>query len=167
MESKYSKIYVDHAGDIKSISKYDTYELGEIKDFKNEGKYDHIEIISAESIRASAKYSDFKIEKIMHHADFDLAYGTVVIESLAKNFTEVQLLGRYTQFKIHVEDGANYKLDAVTKYAGVGYPDKMDVVYEKEKGSSVEVEGYMGKDKNTGQVIKARLDYGGIKVREE
>ncbi len=167
MESKYSKVYVDHAGDVKSTSKYDTYEIGEIKDFKNQGKYDHIEIVSAESIRASAKYSDFKVEKIMHHADFDLAYGNVTVESLAKNFTEVQLLGRYTQFKIHVEDGANYKLDAVTKYAGVGYPDKMDVVYEKEKGSSVEVEGYMGGDKNTVQVIKARLDYGGIKVREE
>lgn len=167
MESKYSKVYIDHAGDINSTSKYDTYELGDIKDFKNQGKYDHIEIVSAESIRASAKYSDFKVERIIHSADFDLAYGNVVVESLAKNFTEVQLLGRYTQFKIHVQDGANYKLDAVTKYAGVGYPDKMDVVYEKEKGSSVEVEGYMGGNKNTVQVIKARLDYGGIKVREE
>jgi len=167
VESKYSKMYLDQAGDIKSVSKYDTYEIGVIRDFRNQGKYDHVEIQSAKTIRASAKYSDFKIDEITHSADFDLAYGHVIVESLARNFSEVQILGRYTDFKIDVEDGANYKLDAVTKYAGIRYPEKMDVVYEKEKGSSKEVEGYMGGDKNTGQVIKARLDYGGIKVREE
>jgi len=165
VESKYSKVFIDKGQNIKTLTKYDTYEIGHIKNFRNQGKYDDIEILAAETVRASSKYSDFKVDELVHSADFDLQYGSAAIESLHKDFSEVQMIGRYTEYKVRVEGGANYKLDAVTKYAGLRYPDGMNVVYEKEKGSSHEVEGYMG-EKGAGRVIKARLDYGGIKVRE-
>lgn len=164
IQSKHSKVFIDRARDVKSISKYDTYELGVINNFKNQGKYDNIEITSAKSIRALSKYTDFDVENIEQSADFDLEYGSATI-AMAKNFSDVQVLGRYTEYRIHVEDGTGYKLDATSKYAGIRYPNEMKIIYEKEKGSHHEVEGYIG-DENTGRIIKARLDYGGLKVRD-
>ena len=165
METKYSKIYIDEAADVKCASKYDTYEIGQIKSFRNQGKYDNIEITSVETIDVLAKYSDFDIRTIKKRADFDMQYGGMAVETLGSDFSEVQLLGKYTEFKINVTPGTNFKLDAVTQYAGVRYPSTMQVVYEKEKGNSHEVEGYMGGDRSTPKLIKARLSYGGIKVR--
>ncbi|MEM9821218.1 MAG: hypothetical protein AAF985_09110 [Bacteroidota bacterium] len=164
IQSKHSKIYIDLAKDVKSISKYDTYEMGSIKGFKNQGKYDNIEIGSAESVRALSKYTDYDIENIAQIADFDLEYGSATI-AMSKEFAEVQILGRYTEYRIHVADGTGYKLDATSKYAGIRYPRDMKIIYEKEKGSAHEVEGFVG-DENTGRIIKARLDYGGLKVRD-
>lgn len=164
IQSKHSKVFIDQAKDIKSLSKYDTYEIGTVNHFKNQGKYDNIEIASAETIRALSKYTDYDIDHIVSSADFDLQYGSATI-AMSKDFSEVQILGRYTEYRIQVADGTEYRLDAATKYAGVRYPHEMKIIYEKEKGSSHEVEGYIG-DENSGKIIKARLDYGGLKVRD-
>ncbi|MEM8908678.1 MAG: hypothetical protein AAGD05_12585, partial [Bacteroidota bacterium] len=162
--SKHSKIFIDEAKDIKSISKYDTYEVGQVDHFKNQGKYDNIEIASVGSVRALSKYTDYDIDQIMGSADFDLEYGSATL-NMSDDFSEVQILGRYTEYRIQVPNGTEYKLDAATRYAGVRYPQQMNIVYEKEKGKAHEVEGYIG-DEQTGRIIKARLDYGGLKVRD-
>ena len=57
----------------------------------------------------------------------------------------------------------SYQLEATADYAGVLYPDKMSITYEKDNENYHEVEGYMGQ-RNARSVIKARLDYGGLKV---
>jgi hypothetical protein len=52
----------------------------------------------------------------------------------------------------------------MSTYAGISYPSNLEVVREISKSSSQEVEGYAG-SKNANTVIKARLNYGGLKVR--
>ena len=161
--SRYSKVYIDKAGDINSSSKYDSYRLGSLQELKNEGKYDNFEIDNINIINATSRYSDFVIEKLAKEGAFSLEYGNVVIGALLKNFTSLRLDGKYTDFKITVEEGTNYSLDVVGHYADVKYPSGLEVTYEKEKGTSHEVKAYKG-SKSAGQ-IKARVDYGGIKIR--
>lgn len=161
--SKYSKVYIDEASDIKSTSKYDTYRLGTLQELKNEGKYDNFEISNISMINATSKYSDFNIEKLKKEGTFSLEYGNVVIGALLKNFTSLRLNGRYTDFKVNTEEGTNFSLDVSARYAGVKYPEGMEITHEIEKNSNHDVKGYKGSA--GASLIKARLDYGGLKIR--
>jgi len=164
MESKYSKVNIEQANDVKSVSKYDVYSVGTVKDFRNQGKYDNVEITSAESVTAFSKYTDFYIENLKHSADFELSYGGATIESVDKDFSEIQIDGSYADFKVNIDSGSSYKLDAIASYAGINYPSDLDVHIEKEKGTSHEVEAYKGGENAKGR-IKARLSYGGLRIR--
>jgi hypothetical protein len=163
VDSKYSKVYIDKANKIKSTSKYDTYELGELKELSNEGKYDHFEIERANHISAYSKYTDFKIEELYSEGAFELSYGGLAIESLKKGFKVVSMDCEYTDCKIYLDDNTAFQLDAISDYASIKYPGDMEVTVEKTKNSNQEVKGYRGNA--SAGMIKARLRYGGLKVR--
>lgn len=163
VESKYSKVYIDGASNINSSSKYDTYQFGAINEFSNSGKYDNIEIESVTTVSASAKYSDYKIAELKNQGTFDLRYGGVTIKKLHQGFSKLRLNGKYTGFKVELDNNTNFQLDAVAEHASIRYPEGMEVTHEKEKGSYHEVKGYRG-SKNGG-MIKAQIDYGSLKIR--
>lgn len=163
LESKYSQVWIEEAGDIRCETKYDTYRLGVINDFKNIGKYDNFTIESADNVTLESKYSSLKSNQIKETADFDMEYGSAQY-NLAKTFTEVSMNGRYTDFKVNVDAGANFKMDAVATYAGISYPEGLEVTREISKSSSQEVKGYKG-NQNASATIKATLNYGGLRVR--
>ena len=164
LESKYSNIHVDQANEIRTLSKYDTYEIGKASSFKGQGKYDNIVIEQIDNLTSISRYSDYIVENVTNSLDLDLQYGAVTVEKLAKGFSEVRLVGRYTDYKMAVENGASYQLEATADYAGISYPNDMNITYEKDNGTFHEVEGHMG-TKNARSVIKVRLDYGGLKMR--
>lgn len=163
--SKYSNITIDEAQDVRSETKYDHYHLGMINDYHNVGKYDDVRIKVAASVRASAKYSDYIVTHLKKWADFDLEYGSASVEMLDRAFTELEIRGRYTDYRIEVQEGAQYQLDASSSYANIKYPSEFTVVKEIKDGNDREVKGFMGSE-NKGKVIKARLNYGGIKVKQ-
>ena len=162
-ESKYSKITVDEAKDLRINSGYDTYTIGSVRDLHTQGKYDNYSIGTADNLIAVSRYSDFNIGTLKNSADFDLTYGGARIGKILRGFSEMRLLGRYADYKMTVEEGASYTLDADAEYAGIRYPRVMRVDYEKDRGTSHQVEGYVN-TKGARSVIKARLDYGGLKV---
>jgi len=163
--SKYSTISIDEAHDIRSETKYDHYHLGMVNDYHNIGKYDDVHIKVAASVRAAAKYSDYTVVHLKDWADFDLEYGSASVELLDRAFTALEIRGRYTDYRIEVQEGTHYQLDASSRYANIRYPSEFNVVKEIKDGNDREVKGFVG-DKNQAKVIKARLDYGGIKVKE-
>ncbi|MCB0641670.1 MAG: hypothetical protein KDC44_08520 [Phaeodactylibacter sp.] len=164
LETKYSKIIIDKAEDIRAISKYNSYEIGSAQEFRSQGKYDNVQVKRIENLITSSRYSDFTVQHVHNIADFDLQYGAVILEEIARGFSEVRLVGRYTDYKIHVENGASFQLEASADYAGILYPKNLQVTYEEEKGTYHEVEGHIGTE-NARSVIKARLDYGGLDMQ--
>ena len=164
LESKYSKIYLDKGNDVTSESKYDTYSMGRIGDFTNNGKHDNIEIAYVQNLNAFSKYSNLVVENVKSSAIFDLHHGGVRIDRLEKGFSEIRATGKYTDFKIVIEKGASYETDIKTTHASIYYPDDMNVTYEMSKSSDHALEGYVG-SKGKGGKIKARLSYGGIKLK--
>ena len=160
--SKYSKLYISETKDLRCETKYDTYDIGKVSELRNEGKYDHFEIEEIREIITSTKYTDFKIEELLHSANMDMSYGGARFDEVNVNFSEINVNGNYTDFKINLEDNASYNVDVQTNYSGVKYPLGMNVVYETEEGSSHNVEGNVGG--KSGGLIKARLNYGGIAI---
>jgi len=163
--SKYSQLTADRAADVRSNTKYDDFDLGVIRDFSNSGKYDNIEIDRAEQVEVSARYTQVNVGEVNRRLDLDLQYGGAK-SGLSRNFREASLVGNYTDFKLEVASGAEYRIDASATYAGIVYPREMTVTYELEKGSNHELRGHQGGE-NAEAVINARLSYGGLKVRND
>lgn len=165
MTSKYSNITFEKADEVRTSSKYDTYNLGNVREFRNSGKYDNIEIKAVENVVIGSKYTNIYVENVRKVLDLDMEYGGASVEQLAKGFSDVNLNGRFTDFKLNLEGGTNYRMDASANYAGIRYPRVLVVTYEKDKGTNHEVKGHVGSE-NAPRVIKARLSYGGLKVRQ-
>lgn len=166
IRSKYSTFQIERADDIRSYSKYDNYDIGEVKEFRNEGKYDDIDIDNANNVIIAARYTEVYINNIAGSLDLDFEYGGASVQKLSKGFSDVRLNGKYTDFKLNLESGAVYRMEASADYAGIRYPSAMTVTYEQDKNNSHQVEGHSG-TQNAPSVIKARLNYGGLKVRQE
>lgn len=165
MTTSYSKITVDNGGDLKAESRYDQFSLAKLSRFNCQSRYGNVEIGDVESIVAVSRYTDYKIGRLSDKGDFDLQYGGLKVDHLAKGFSAINMLGKYSDFKIDVEEGASYIFDAATNYAGITYPEGLNVTYEKDKGTSHEVKGHKG-TQNARSVIKASLNYGGLKVKQ-
>lgn len=163
LTTKYSKINIEKAGDVRCETKYDTYRLMEIADFKNYGKYDNFAIRSAQNVSLEGKYSSLEAEAVSQRVDLDMEYGSANF-GLGSQFQEASMNGRYTDFKVNVASGTAYRLDAIATYAGINYPADLEVVREISKSSSQEVEGY-SRNRDAKAMIKARLNYGGLRVR--
>ena len=132
-DTKYSKVYIDNGASIKANSRYDHFNMGKINRFKCESRYGNVEIGEAETVIANSHYTDYKLDKLKESADFDIEYGGLKVNNLAKGFSDVNLSGKYSDFKIYVERGASFSLDGNTNYAAIGYPTEMNVVFEKRQ----------------------------------
>ncbi len=164
VNSKYSTLTLDKVDELRSMSKYDTYKLGSVQDFRNIGKYDNIEVQNTGHMVVSSKYTNVHVEKATKALEMNMEYGGVTVTQLNKGFSDVNLSGKYTDFKVMVENGAVYRIDALTDYAGVRYPAGMTVTHEKKDKSNYEIQGHVGQQ-GAPAVIKARLSYGGLKVQ--
>lgn len=163
--TSYSKVNVDEAADIRSTSVNDTYKLGIIQEFRNVGKYDNIQIKEVNNIIAFSKFTDFKINVVKKHADFDMIYGSVEIAKIAEGFSDILMVGESTDFQLQVEEGSNYKMDATARNANLVYPTISTIICKDAKGDEQKVEFYVGKKVNPISYIKARVKYGDVSVK--
>lgn len=163
LTTKYSKINIERAADVRCETKYDTYRLKEVADFKNYGKYDNFSIQKARNINLASKYSSLEAEEVSQMVDLDMEYGSAIF-GLSPQFQEVRVNGKYTDFKVSIPGQTAYRMDAMATYAGISYPANFEVLREISKSSSQEVEGY-SRDRDAAAQIKARLNYGGLRLR--
>ncbi len=160
IESKYTNIQIDKALDVISESKYDNYSIGIIREFRNEGAFDNIDVDAGEKVLINSRYSNCAIGRVEKSLDLALDNCGAVVKEVSKHFSNINLIGEYSDFRIGLEPGAIYQLDAEADYAGIGYPKALMVTYEKEKASIHEVKGHVGQD--NGPVIKARIRFGAL-----
>lgn len=165
LTSKYSKLNMGNCGDLNAESRYDDFKLDKVGHLQCTAKYGSMAVGTANSIKATGQYTDLTVERLKGNGDFDLYYGGLRINNVSKGFEKINLLGKYSDFKIGIENGASYTFDANASFAGIAYPDGLVVTYEQEKGSSHQVKGHVG-GQNARGVIKASLNYGGLKVKQ-
>ena len=92
-----------------------------------------------------------------------MSYGSLELDALDKNFTELLLDGSYTEFTLALgKNPAGFKLDATGNYADIKYPNYVNVSRFDETGSRTSVSGTAGDGKG---LIKVKLNYGEFIVR--
>ncbi|MCI5080827.1 MAG: hypothetical protein MRY78_04000 [Saprospiraceae bacterium] len=166
LSTKHSNVSIEQAKVVRCATKYDNYKISKTGELRNTGKYDNIEVGTVNDISVSAKYSQIKAMEVNNSVDFNLEHGGGNIRLLTRNFTEVQLDGRYSDFKIGIASGTDFRLDALGTYAGISYPRGLTPTYEVEKDNKHEVKGYRG-NPNSKRKITAGLSYGGLKLYDK
>lgn len=163
LNMRYGTFEVDRAGDIISESRYSNFRLGEIRQFRDDGKYDNIEIDFAEEVVIETHYTNIEIGRLGRRMNLDMAYGSAKIRKIDASFDEININGRYTDFKFYMTPGTNCSLDLSGTYADLRLPSSgVKTSYDAQSGNTHEIRGNMGSGGNSS--IKARLSYGGLMV---
>ena len=163
IEVRYGKFTVERAGDILSDSRYSNFRLGEIREFRNDGKYDNVEIGMAEEVVCETHYTNVMVDRLARRLSLDMAYGAAKVNQVEASFDEINLNGRYTDFKMSMNSNVNCSLDLSGSYADIRLPASgVSTNYDAKDGNSHEVRGTMGNGGNS--TIKARMSYGGLLV---
>ncbi len=163
IDSKYSNVFFNDVGDIDCTSKYDTYTMGNVGRFKSEGKYDNFEFESAEAIEIASKYTNVKVGTLKDAAYLGLQYGGVKINEVAAGFSTIEMVGKHTDFKVGIEDGASYRMDLSATHGSVKYPEGIEIVSEKRMSHTHQVKAYKGSE-NSKSIIKLITSYGNCKI---
>ncbi len=164
-DSRYSRIWVGQADEVLSKSKYDTYELGRVGRFVNSGEFDNIEIESAAEVAIDSRLSELYIERVNRSLRLRVDSSGVRVVTIGRSFNDVDVTGSFTDFRLGVEEGASYQMDAVADFAGIRYPRTMNITYEREAGTNHEVRGHVGASKAS-RLLRARVSYGALKVAQ-
>jgi hypothetical protein len=161
LSTKYTEVRVDRAHDVNATSRYDTYVLGYVQDLKNFGSYDNFRITSASSIAMTTNYTQIKADKITQSAQLTVKYSNTDIK-MGASFRSVLCDGGYSDFKIGVPASASYTIDGNASYAGLQYPEQIDMDYDVKKNNVHTIKGKFGQSGNA--KISLNLKYGGGKV---
>jgi len=166
LNSRFSELHLKRAGEVICRTRYDTYKLENVGRFVNDGSYDDIEIEIAGEVDMRSKLSELYIEEVNTSLDLHIDSSSVRTRRIGPSFREVDLSGKFTDFRIGIPNLKQYKVDAVTNYAGIRYPKEMIIVHKNEQGTTYELQGHVGREAAP-RVIRARLNYGSLKLEED
>jgi len=164
LDSKYSEVKVERAATLRITSKYDNFALGTIGDLRLQTKYADVRLQSGRLAYITAQYTDIKIAALSETADADLTYGSLQVAALAKGFSGVNVVGKYTDVEISMERGTASRFDVMGDYANLHLLSGAVVRNHAKSGNHESKEGYIG-DANARGLVKARLNYGDLRVK--
>lgn len=164
LDTKYSELKFEKAGAMRLTSRYDDLTLGNVQNLRLQTKYTDVRIQSVGSAFVTAQYTDVTVVNIATQVDVDLTYGGLKIESLGRNFSAVNVTGKYTDTQIHVERGASFRFDAVGIHTDLSCPTGANVRRSQDSAGHTTVEGFVG-DANARGTVKVRLSYGDFVLR--
>jgi hypothetical protein len=164
VNSAYSGLTFGNVELLNTTAKYDNYAITNVKNLKVTCNYTKIQATNVGAIQVSGSYNTVSAVDVSRNLDLDMRYGSASL-GLGKGLSAVDINTSYTDVTLKINsDLCCYELDASATYAGIRYPQAMNVTYQVEKPSSHVIKGYVGAKASSVPVIKASLSYGGIKV---
>lgn len=164
LDTKYSETKVDKANNMRITSKYDDFNLGIVEELRLQTKYANLRSNSVRTAFITAQYSDMGFATVREGIDADMCYGTLDIDALSRNFSNVNVVGKYTGVSVAVERGAAYRFDAEVDYADAHVPTAATVKSRSDSNNRETMKGYLGNEGAKG-LVKARLTYGDFVIK--
>jgi len=144
VESKYSKLIGERAGGIITEGAYDKYYIDELDSFV-----------------AELKYSGIKFGRLNKTLSLHSGYTNAKIESLSKDFDEVEAALSYGNIYMGVESGASFKFNGEAKYGNVSI-DSGERMSKTKENNYTKVWGNVGS--NPKSTMKLITKYGNINI---
>ncbi|MFN0214216.1 MAG: hypothetical protein ACKVT2_08165 [Saprospiraceae bacterium] len=164
LDTKFSKTKIDKANNLRITSKNDDFNFGNIEEIRLQTKYANLKSSNVKLAYITAQYSDMDFTTVREGVDADMCYGTLGINALSRNFSKVNVVGKYTGVTVAVERGAAYRFDAEVDYADAHVPKAATVKNRSDSGQRETVQGYLGSESAKG-LVKARLVYGNFVIK--
>jgi flagellar basal body rod protein FlgC len=164
LDTKYSELKSDRASALRLTSKYDDFDLGEIGELRLQTKYANLRVRSVRTAYLTAQYTDVRFSNLTETADADLSYGSLKIENISRNFSNINTTSKYTDVQLFTEKGASYRFELEGNYVDIKTPPGASMRSQYESGSHEKYEGHVG-DASAKGLIKVSLKYGGLTLR--
>lgn len=164
IDTKYSETRVDKANNLRITSKYDDFKLGTVEELRLQTKYANLRSANIRSAYITAQYSDMGFASVREGIDADMTYGKLGIDALSRNFSTVNVVGKYTGVTLAVERGTAYRFDAEVNYADAHIPTAATIKNRSDSGNRETVQGYFGSESAKG-MVRARLTYGDFVIK--
>ncbi|MEM0991602.1 MAG: hypothetical protein AAF847_08710 [Bacteroidota bacterium] len=168
LDSKYCQgMEIESCRNLEIDSGYDRYTIGKANRLELDTEYSNFTLVEVEDATIEADYTNVKIEQLKNSLDIELSYNNCVIEKVMKGFSLVKVDGSHANFKLGVEAGSSYRLQAEGKYSNVRFDDEgMTIRRDIQKSNAFEIEGAKGAANARSRIV-AELSYGGLKIWEE
>lgn len=129
-----------------------------------ESKYDKFRVDLLNNMVAESAYTAFKLGEVYGKLDVDAAYGSFDVARLMKRFESVNLDTKYCSVNLYLDEGTNYRLNALVNYGNISYnDDRAEIRRDIRESNSREVEATVGRGNNPPE-IKVRISYGSLKI---
>jgi hypothetical protein len=161
----YSGIYINRGQAVAVSSKYSKVTVGAAASIAIESAYDNLNISNTDKIDVSTRYSKLQIGYIGVMANIGIEYGSVVVNSVDKEFKNINVNAKYTDTDVDLKGVRDYSFDLNTKYGNITTPNHNLLSQEiVSHDSSKSAKGQSGNATDGGK-IKISAKYGSIKVR--
>lgn len=162
-EIKYSKLFIGESKSLNIDSKYSGLNIKELGTLVLVSKYDVVEVEKLGTLKSESKYTNYDIGELEQSLMLDTQYGSVHIDKVSPEFTNIEVTNSYGGIDIGLPD-TNYYLDANCDYCDIKYPDDMFMGNREKKDHSLILKGNVGNGTSNKKVtINSR--YSGIKLK--
>ena len=165
VDSKYSELRLEKAAAVRITSRYDDFTLGDIQDLRVQTKYSDLKAQRVGATFITAQYTDVKLMVVSTSADVDLMYGGLKIESLGRDFTDANVVGKYTDVRITTERSARSKFKVDGSYTDISWPSGTTIRHQEKNAGYETVEGHVGSDANSKNMVKAKMQHGSFVLK--
>ncbi|MCF8243776.1 MAG: hypothetical protein K9J37_02330 [Saprospiraceae bacterium] len=143
-DTKYSEVKLTKVGNLK---------LGNVFD-------DDYRIKVAGSIEAKdSKYTEYRVGKLGKQFTISQSFDdTVELESVAADFNQIGIVGKYTELALSIAEGAQFQLDVDMKYGKISYPEsRLEISKHQELNSQTTIKGTVGTAQTGGQMNSLKM----------
>lgn len=165
IDIKYSDIDIETLGIVRMNQGFSDIEIDHVKTLDLTSKYGDINIGTIQGIKGYVGYSDFSIDRLGLELDMRAAYcGQFTIDEVARDFTKIMIEGKFGDYRISFEEGANFTFENDLSFSDFSYSGlPLDFKYKIKEGFKSRYKGKMGD--GHGGVVKIDTSYGDIRFR--
>jgi len=161
VDMKYSELVMGSSGKVKAVSAFGELKGKDVEDVNYSGKYDDVQFDRVKNITADCSYTDVEIGGLAYSGSFDMQYGDLSVSNIGSGFKNITLTTSFTGVELEFLEGANFSIDAQTKYCDVNYDGDFKVSERIERESSLTLKASKG---SGGGVVKAVMNYGELSI---
>lgn len=163
IDISYSEVTIKKASVLSGRSAYSEYSIGEVDQLNmSMTKYDEWEIREIKDFSATSRYSEFDIGLLKKSFILDANFGECDISRTSSKFTNIELDLSYTDVELNIDPGTSYSLKVDGSYTDVEYPEDRFKGSYQSKMMSLSMDGTIG-DAPSGKVL-IETSYGDVEL---
>jgi uncharacterized protein YozE (UPF0346 family) len=156
----YADLNIKSANKLNINSKSSNVFLSDIEYLKVDSRRDKYYITTLDKSFGDTYFSDFSISELNREVSYDMSYGNMNIEKIARDFSLINLTSEYTDISILFDRHASYNFD-MTHFNDIAfnYPKELSKLQEKlidEEKSEFLVYGTIGPAENTNAKVNIK-----------
>ena len=161
---KYSDVNIDRLGMVKLEDSFSDTDIGTAGTIQLTSKYGDLDIDEVVGIKGKASFSDVDIDALEKEAVLETSYGGLSIDDISKDFSVIDIRGKFGGMNLEFSEGTNAIFNVKTKFCEFKDSNSsIEMNYRVKESSSGDYRGVLGN--GNGGTINVVTSYGDVTFR--